>query len=112
MGWDNVSTRWKKQKTILMFKTMNNRALEFLHNLFSDRNTHYSLSNADGKLNRLRPPTVYMKRSFSYCGAHLWNILPESIRTINHLRNLKKLSKIIIKTISRLPHGNLVQRYT
>ena len=28
LGWDKVSTRWKKQKAILMFKTLNNRAPE------------------------------------------------------------------------------------
>ena len=28
LGWDNVLTRWKKQKAILMFKTLNNRAPE------------------------------------------------------------------------------------
>ena len=43
LGWDNVSTRWKKQKAILMFKTLNNRAPEYLRNLFTDRNLHYSL---------------------------------------------------------------------
>ena len=48
LGWDNVSTRRKKQKAILMFKTLNNSAPEYLRNLFTDRNTHYSLRNADG----------------------------------------------------------------
>jgi hypothetical protein len=90
LGWDNVSTRWKKQKAILMFKTLNNRAPEYLRNLFSDRNTHYNIRNAGGKLNVPRPRTDYMKRSFSYCGAHLWNNLPESIRTIKSLGNFKR----------------------
>ena len=26
-----------------------------------------------------------MKRSFSHCGAHLWNNLPESIRTVEYI---------------------------
>ena len=90
LGWDKVSTRWKKQKAILMFKTLNNSAPEYLRNLFTDRNTHYSLRNAEGKLNLPRPRTDYMKQSFSYCGAHLWNNLPESIRTIKSLKNFKK----------------------
>ena len=51
LGWDNVLTRWKKQKAILMSKTLNNRAPEYLRNLFIDRNTHYDLRNAGGKLN-------------------------------------------------------------
>ena len=90
LGWDNVLTRWKKQKAILMFKTLNNRAPEYLRNLFIDRNTHYDLRNAGGKLNLPRPRTDYLKRSFSYSGAQLWNNLPESIRTIKSLKNFKK----------------------
>ena len=90
LGWDNVSTRWKKQKAILMFKTLNNRAPEYLRNLFTDRNLHYSLRDTCGKLNLPRPRTDYMKRSFSYCGAHLWNNLPESIRTIKSFKIFKK----------------------
>ena len=90
LGWDNVLTRWKKQKAILMFKTLNNGAPEYLRNLFIDRNTHYDLRNAGGKLNLPRPRTDYLKRSFSYSGAQLWNNLPESIRTIKSLKNFKK----------------------
>ena len=90
LGWDNVLTRWKKQKAILMFKTLNNRAPEYLRNLFIDRNTHYDLRNAGGKLNLPRSRTDYLKRSFSYSGAQLWNNLPESIRTIKSLKNFKK----------------------
>ena len=80
LGWDNVLTRWKKQKAILMFKTLNNRAPEYLRNLSIDRNTHYNLRNAGGKLNLPRPRADYLKRSFSYGGA--------------------QLSKTILKTIS------------
>ena len=91
-SWDG--TRFphdgKKQKAILMFKTLNNNAPEYLRNLFTDRNTHYSLRNAEGKLKLTRPRTDYMKRSFSYCRAHLWNNLPESIRTVKSLKNFKK----------------------
>ena len=110
LGWDNVSTRWKKQKAIFMFKTLNNRAPEYLRNLFTDRNLHYSLRDTCGKLNLPRPCTDYMKQSFSYCGAHPRNNLPESIRTIKSFKIFKKPIKITIKTISRLPHGNLVKQ--
>ena len=73
-----------------MFKTLNNKPPEYLRNLFTDRNTQYSLRNSGDKLNLSRPRTDYMKRSFSYCGAHLWNNLPESIRTIKSLKEFKQ----------------------
>ena len=72
-----------------MFKTLNNRAPEYLRNLFIDRNTH-NLRNAGGKLNLLRPRMDYLKRSFSDGEVQLWNNLPESIRTIKSLKNFKK----------------------
>ena len=34
------------------------------------------------KLNLPKPHTAYLKRSFGYSGALLWNSLPENIRTI------------------------------
>ena len=90
LGWDNVSSRWKKHKATLMFKILNNKDPEYLRNLFTDRNTQYSLRNSGDKLNLPRPRTDYVKRSFSYCGVHLWNNLPESIRTINSLKEFKQ----------------------
>ena len=80
----------KKQKAILTLKTLNNRAPEYLRNLFIDRNTHYNRRNAGGKLNLPRSRTDHLKQSFSYGGAQLWNNLPESIRTIKSLKNFKK----------------------
>ena len=83
-----------------MFKILNNRAPEYLRNLFIDRNTHYNLRNAGGKLNLPRPRTDYLKRSFSYGGAQLWNNLPESIRTIKyHLRISKSYPKLFSRRL-------------
>ena len=90
LGWGTILARWKKKKAILMFKTLNNTTPEYLRNLFIDRNTHYNLRNAGGKLNFPCPRTDYLKRSFSYGGAQLWNNLPESIRTTKSLKNFKK----------------------
>ena len=67
-----------------MFKTLNNRAPEYLRNLFTDRNLQYSLRDTCGKLNLPRQRTDYMS------GAHLWNNLPESIRTIKSFKIFKK----------------------
>ena len=42
------------------------------------------------KLNLLKPRTNYLKRSFGYSGALLWNSLPESIRAIRSIGQFKK----------------------
>jgi hypothetical protein len=72
-----------------MYKTINKLAPEYLQNLFLFRTTDYNLRNAEMKLNLPKPRTDYLKRSFGYSGARLWNTLPHSARTANSLRHLK-----------------------
>ena len=89
LHWDNLSLRRKKHKSILMYKTINELTPEYLQNLFSFRSTNYNLRNAEMKLNLPKPRTEYLKRSFCYSGARLWNTLPHSARTANSLRHFK-----------------------
>ena len=49
------------------------------------RKTGYNLGDSAMRLNVLKPQTNYLKRSFCYSGALLWNSLPQEIRI-----NLKK----------------------
>ena len=41
------------------------------------------------KFNLLKPNTNYLKRSFSYSAASLWNNLANNLRTIESLRSFK-----------------------
>jgi len=42
------------------------------------------------KLNLPKPRTDYLKRSFGYSGALLWNSLPENIKAIRSIGQFKK----------------------
>jgi len=83
MIWDNFSIfrtncaiiKKKKEKAIMMFKSLNGLALVYLHDLFSERHTDYDLRDSFRKLNLPKPRTDYLKRSFGYSGALLWKIL-------------------------------------
>ena len=44
--------------------------------------TDYDMRDSLRKLNLPKPRTDYLKRSFGYSGALLWNSLPENIRAI------------------------------
>ena len=81
LGWDNLSVRRAKQKANLMYKCINNLAPAYLCNLFAPRTPNYYFRNAKKKLMLPKPRTDYLKRSFSYSGALLWNNLPEEIST-------------------------------
>ena len=73
-----------------MFKSMNEQAPAYLQNLFHERRTNYDLRNSFHKLTLPRPHTNYLKRSFSYSSALLWNSLPENVRAINSVKKFKE----------------------
>ena len=76
---------------ITMFKSLNGLAPVYLHDLFSERHTDYDLHDSFRKLNLSKPRTDYLKRSFGYSGASLWNSLPdENIRAITSIGQFKK----------------------
>ena len=68
----------------------NNLAPAYLCNLFLPRIPSYDFRNAKKKLLLPKPRTDYLKHSFSYSGAILWNNLPEEIRTSNSLAFFKR----------------------
>ena len=72
----------------MMFKSLNGLAPLYLQDLFSERHTDYDFRHSFRsvlKLNLPKPRTDYLKRSFGYSGALLWNSLPENIRAIRSI---------------------------
>ena len=82
LRWDNLSLRRQKLKLGLMFKTLKSNAPSYLQEFFSIRGTGYNLRNSEMRLNLPKPRTNYLKRSFCYSGALLWNSLPQEIRKL------------------------------
>ena len=74
----------------MMFKSLSGLAPVYLHDLFSERHTDYDLSDSFRNLNLPKPSNDYLKCSFSYSGALLWNSLPENIRAITSIGQFKK----------------------
>ena len=68
-----------------MFKILNGDAPSYLQNLFSVHGSGYNLRNSEIKLNLPKPRTNYLKRSFCYSGALLWNNLSQNIRMLRSL---------------------------
>ena len=74
----------------MMFKSLNGLAPVYLHDLFTERHTDYDMCDSLRKLNLPKPRTDYLKRSFGYRGALLWNSLPENIKAIRSIGQFKK----------------------
>ena len=93
LGWDNLSVRRAKQKANLMYKCINNLVPAYRCTLFVTRTTNYDFRNVKKTLFLPKPRTDYLKCSFSYSGAFLWDNLPEEItRTSNSLGFFKRSS--------------------
>ena len=93
LNWERLLIRRKKQKAL-----MNGLSPDYLQRLFAQSYSNYNLRNSEGKLALPKPRTNYLKRSFSFSGATLWNNLPNSLKNVGSVnqfkRNLKKISNI------------------
>ena len=76
-----------------MFKVLHDLAPARLSNIFrnSCSANSYHLRNADNKLALPLPKTEFLKKSFSYNGARVWNSVPNEIRNCEALRMFDKL---------------------
>ena len=91
LDWERLFLRQNKQKALMMIKSVNGLAPEYLQSLFSQRRSVYNLRDSEGKLTLAKPSTNYLKRSFSYSGAMLWNNMPKSLKnavSLNHFNDL------------------------
>ncbi len=90
LHWDNLSLRREKLKAGLMFKTLKGNMPSYLQDMFSFRGLGYNIRNSEIRLNLPKPRTNYLKRSFCYSGAILWNSLPQDIRKLQSFAQFKK----------------------
>ena len=95
LHWKNLRNQRLSAKAIMMFKILNGQTPDYLSNKFIFRNdtTSYRLRNSEMRLALPQPRTDYVRKSFSYSGAALWNSLPTDIRVSKTLGEFKtKLS--------------------
>ena len=66
--------------------------------VYRDNISGYRLRNTENKLVLPQPRTDYLKGSFLYSGAHLWNNLPLDLRQASSLTDFKsRLSRHSLK---------------
>ena len=91
LGWKKLNSQRQMHRAIMVYKSLNGIAPQYLRDKFVDRNniSNYSLRDAVNKLAIPLPHTNIMKNSFSYSGAVLWNSLPAEMRQANSLRTFR-----------------------
>ena len=95
LGWITLEERRAQMKARLVYKSINKLAPQRLSNFFQNSNTmyDYDLRGSSTRLCLPKPRTEYLKKSFSYNGAHVWNQIPEDIRTsASYISFCEKLS--------------------
>ena len=100
LGWMNIKTRFDYFTLILMYKSLNSLAPDYLTNRFkykSNVQPYPTRSAADNLLDIPRPHTELFKRSFTLNGAKTWNALPWSIRSSSSLYKFKQLLRTTFK---------------
>ena len=95
LDWRDLNTQFQIQKSIMVYKSLNGLVPEYLSSKFVKRNeTRYSLRDSVNKLFVPFPRTNFMKNSFTYSGAVLWNSLPCHVREAESLSQFKRLVNV------------------
>ena len=87
LGWQKLESQRSFHKAVMVYKSLTGLAPEYVRSMFIHRDTVYSLGDAKGKLNIRKSRTNYLKSSFSYTGAVLWNSLPVALRQAETLES-------------------------
>ena len=92
LGWRKLNTQKQLQKALMAYKSLNDLTLDNLSSKFTYRRdiSKYNLKDSVNKLAITKPRTDYLKNSFNYSGAVLWNSLPSYLRqakSLNIFRN-------------------------
>ncbi|XP_044183319.1 uncharacterized protein LOC122963992 [Acropora millepora] len=92
LKWKTLETRRFHAKATLMYKILNDLSAPQLSNSFVKPNAtyiNYNLRNIETDLALPRPYTNFLKRSFRYSGAMLWNNLSYEAKTPQSLADFK-----------------------
>jgi len=89
--WKKQDVQWKIETAAMVYKSLNGLAPEYLRSKFTDRSdiSSYTLKDYEGKLAIPLPRTNFLKNSFSYNGAVLWNSLSVRLRQAQTLCSFK-----------------------
>ena len=83
LGWKLLEERRVEMKARMMYKTVNKLAPSGLCDLFQNvyEITDYNLRGSSTRVYIPMPRTEFLKQSFCYNGAKLWNQIPDDIRS-------------------------------
>ena len=90
--WDTFDARLRAKST-LMYEILNDDTAPNLRNSFARGNADYHLRNSATDLTLPKPNREFLKRSFKYSGAMLWNQLPNEAKLAESIYSFNKCIK-------------------
>ena len=96
LTWNTLDARRLRAKSTLMYKILNDDTAPNLRNSFIRRNvdqTDDHLRNSARDLTLPKPKRAFLKRSFKYSGAMLWNQLPNKAKLAESIHSFNKCIK-------------------
>ena len=90
LNWNNLSTQLDIQRALMVFKSLNGLAPEYLSSTFIAR-SNTTFRDSVNKLTIPQTRTDYLRNSLRNSGAVLGNSLPETLRQAESLSNFKSL---------------------
>ena len=99
LGWLTFTKRVQYHTCVMVFKSLNGLAPEYLTNLLTRQSETHSRNLRSNDKYMLKIPfarTAYYEKSFSVTGPRLWNSLPLQIRQSTGLNSFTKLLKVYL----------------
>ena len=91
LGWQKLNLQRELKTATMVYKSLNGLAPDYPKSMFTDRRaiSAYSPRNCEGRLTVPLPRINFLKNSFSYNGAVMWNSLPTNLRQAQTIANFK-----------------------
>ena len=77
-----------------VFKSVHQLNPVFMHNMFTCKETSYELRDPHQLVMPAFSTIRYGKNTFSYQGAHVWNVLPVDFKQVCDVDDFKKMLKV------------------
>ena len=97
LGWETLVNRRPLNKLVFTYKILGNHTAPNLKDLFCRRNlsqNSYDLRNSETDLTIKKPKTEFLKKTFGYSGAVLWNSLPQDAKRADSFKSFRRKAKL------------------
>ena len=97
LNWTQLARRRELHTVNLVYKCTHGLVPEYLQGRFVNRVSNYFLRDSSNKFDVPLPRPNYVKNSFRYSGAVLWNGLPPTLRQAESIHTFKSGCKEFFK---------------